>query len=97
MHKEKRKSLLSPNSHKAINKDLKIRLITSNVILMGIMCVLLSLFFYSKYEHSLDHPLLGIFLPILFIFVIFAGMSAYLNLFLAFKASAPIYRLQGVF
>ncbi len=94
---EKRQGVLGKNARKAINKDLKVRLIMTNIIVMFSFFLIVSLFLYSKFSTSLDHPMIGIFLPILFLFFIFCGVSAYLNLFLAFKASAPIYRLENYF
>ncbi len=92
-----RKSVFSAHQNGVINKKLKVNLIISNVLVLFGFFLILSLFLYSKVDLSLSQSFPSFFLPMFLIFTLFLFFSIYINLFFAFKASAPIYRLHEYF
>ena len=93
----KRKSVFGAHSEGVINKDLKLNLIISNALVLFGLFLVLGLFFYSKIDISFTNSFTGFFLPLSLILIFFLAISIYINLFFAFKASAPIYRLHKYF
>jgi len=93
----KRKGVLSAHHEGVINKDLKVNLIISNALILFGLFLVLTLYFYSKMDLSLNNSFAGFVFPLIIILTIFLALSIYVNLYFAFKASAPIYRLQKYF
>ncbi len=93
----KRKSVFSAHNQGIINKELKVNLIISNLLILFGLFLVLALFFYSKMDMELTNSFINLVIPLTLIFGFFLFLSIYINLFFAFKASAPIYRLHKYF
>jgi hypothetical protein len=96
MIKKSRESFLTGNIA-IINPRLQLRFVCYNLLLMCSMAILIIGFIHYRLNTNIEVSTIELTLPIAIIAVIHGILAISLNLYLSFKASAPVRRLENYF